>query len=134
MKITTYLLSRGALALLAAQLIGVAHASSHMDAPLITRDPSANTTDVYAFVNSHDGQKYLTVALGVYPFEEPGIGPNKYNFDDNVLYEIHLALGQDSAVGRVDLSYQFQFTTRYKNTGTILQSYLGVIEDVGDAS
>ena len=28
-----------------------AHASSHMDAPLITRDPSANTTDVYAFVD-----------------------------------------------------------------------------------
>src|SRR5437016_10952662 len=83
-------------------------ASSHMDAPLITLDPAANTTDVYAFVNSDNGQKYLTVALGVYPFEEPGIGPNKYNFDDNVLYEIHLALGNDSvAAGRADVSYQF---------------------------
>ena len=28
-----------------------ARASSHMDAPLITLDPSANTTDVYAFVS-----------------------------------------------------------------------------------
>jgi len=61
-------------------------ASSHMDAPLIVLDPAANTTDVYAFVTTNSGQKYLTIALGVYPFEEPGIGPNKYNFDDNVLY------------------------------------------------
>ena len=35
---------------LAAALPNAVQASSHMDAPLITRDPSANTTDVYAFV------------------------------------------------------------------------------------
>src|SRR5215468_5096798 len=108
-----------------------AMASSHMDAPLITLDPAANTTDVYAFVQEDGGQKYLVVALGVYPFEEPGIGPNKYNFDDNVLYELHLALGSKSiAVGEVDLSYQFKFETSYKSKATILQSYLGVIQDV----
>ena len=134
MKRIEYLLSRGVLALLAAQFAGAAHASSHMDAPLITRDPSANTTDVYAFVNTNGGKKCLTVALGVYPFEEPGIGPNLYNFDDNVLYEIHLALGTDYKVGKADLSYQFQFTTHYKNKATILPSYLGVVENVGDAS
>ena len=116
-------------------LPGVALASSHMDAPLITRDPSANTTDVYAFVSADNGLKYLTLALGVYPFEEPGIGPNKYNFDDNVLYELHVALGTNSvAKGVSDIDYQFRFTTTYKNTGTILQSYLGVIQDIGDAS
>lgn len=117
-----------------ASLPEAANASSHMDAPLITLDPAANTTDVYAFVNTNAGQKYLTVALGVYPFEEPGIGPNKYNFDDNVLYEIHLALGTNYTVGVADLSYQFQFDTHFKNTNTILQSYLGVIQDVGDAN
>ena len=42
-----------------------APASSHMDAPLITLDPAANTTDVYAFVTQDNGQKYLVVALGV---------------------------------------------------------------------
>ena len=42
----------------------------------------------------------LVVALGVYPHEEPGIGPNIYNFDDNVLYEIHVATGRDLAAGR----------------------------------
>src|SRR5436309_3582870 len=110
-------------------------ASSHMDAPLAVLDPAANTTDVYAFVDQDGSQKNLVVALGVYPFEEPGIGPNKYNFDDNVLYEIHLALGSDSvAKGKADLSYQFQFETHYKNTNTILQSYLGVIQNVDDAN
>ena len=40
------------------------------------------------------GRKYLTTALAVYPHEEPGIGPNKYNFDDDVLYEIRVATGR----------------------------------------
>ena len=74
-----------------------AFASSHMDAPLIVLDDAANTTDVYAFVQNENGQKVLVTALGVYPFEEPGIGPNKFNFDDNVLYEIHVATGKDVA-------------------------------------
>jgi hypothetical protein len=112
-----------------------AFASSHMDAPLITLDPSANTTDVYAFVaNQPNGKKALEVALGVYPFEEPGVGPNKYNFDDNVLYEIIVATGADVAAGNDTITYQFKFTTAYKTTGTILQSYVGVVNADGDAS
>ena len=86
-----------------------ASASSHMDAPLITLDDAANTTDVYAFVRESDGSKSLVTALGVYPFEEPGIGPNKFNFDDNVLYEIHVATGDDVAAGKPTVSYQFRF-------------------------
>src|SRR5580704_12469883 len=84
-------------------------ASSHMDAPLIILDPAANTTDVYAFVQTENGVKSLVTALGVYPFEEPGIGPNKYNFDDNVLYQIHVSTGKDLANGVPTYSYQFQF-------------------------
>ena len=80
-----------------------AGASSHMDAPLITLDDAANTTDVYAFVSYKDGVKYLTTALAVYPHEEPGIGPNKYNFDDDVLYEIRVATGDDAQEGPHDL-------------------------------
>jgi len=110
-------------------------ASSHMDAPLIILDPAANTCDVYAFVSADtNGVQYLTTALTVYPFEEPGIGPNAYNFDPNVLYQINVSLGKDVAAGKPSLSYNFQFKTAYKNTGTILQSYLGVIQNVGDAA
>src|SRR5262249_26187415 len=134
MKKITYLLSRGAMAVLAAHLIAAAQASSHQDAPLIIRDPSANTTDVYAFVQNENGIKSLVTALGVYPHEEPGVGPNKYNFDDNVLYQLHVATGDDVAAGKATFSYEFAFTTTYKNQNTILQSYLGVINDVGDAN
>ena len=119
----------GALIVALALGSGSAFASSHMDAPLITLDDAANTTDVYAFLSEGS---YLTTALAVYPFEEPGIGPNKYNFDDNVLYEIHVALGDDRAAGRKTLSYQFSFETKFKNENTILQSYLGVINVVDD--
>ncbi len=117
-----------------AGLVPSASASSHMDAPLITLDPAANTTDVYAFVRMAGGQKVLVTALGVYPHEEPGIGPNKYNFDDSVLYEIHVATGDDLVNGRATYSYQFEFRTEYKTKGSILQSYLGVVNDVGDAA
>jgi len=127
-------LQRGIALLLLALMPVSAFASSHMDAPLITLDPSANTTDVYAFVDEDNGQKSLVVALGVYPHQEPGIGPNKYNFDDNVLYQIHVALGRDLALGRATLSYQFRFKTNFKNQNTILQSYLGVVEHVNDAN
>ena len=113
---------------------GSLFASSHQDAPLAVLDPAANTTDVYAFVDQDDnkGPKSLVVALGVYPFEEPGIGPNKYNFDDNVLYEIHVALDGDRAAGRATLSYQFEFKSRTQNPNTILDNFTGLIEHVGD--
>src|SRR4030095_14872120 len=134
MKKITYLLSRGVIALFAAHLVGAAQASSHMDAPLITRDPSANTTDVYAFVQNRNGMKSLVTALCVYPHEDPGVGPNKYNFDDNVLYQIHVATGNDAAQGKATLSYEFKFNTAFRNRNTILQSYLAVVNNVGDAN
>jgi len=76
MRNTTRLLTAPLLA--AALIPGSAIASSHMDAPLITFDDPANTTDVYAFLSEdqRDGDDYLTTAVSVYPFEEPGIEDN----------------------------------------------------------
>jgi hypothetical protein len=106
-----------------------------MDAPLITLDPAANTTDVYAFVSQdQSGNKFLTLALSVYPMENPGIGPNKYNFDDNVRYDLHVALGRDVAAGRPSITYRFEFDTAFKNSKTLLQSYLGVVNSIGDSN
>src|SRR5262245_41975278 len=99
----------------------VALASSHMDAPLVTKFDSLNTTDVYAFPSKDsNGNKSLILALGVYPHENPGVGPNIYSFDDNARYEIHVALGKDLAAGRPTITYRFEFKTRYKNQRTIL--------------
>jgi hypothetical protein len=109
-------------------------ASSHMDAPLITRDPSAHITDVYAFVSTIGNIKYLTAAVAVYPFEEPSIGPNKYNFDDNVLYAINIASGADLAKGEATVRYLFKFDTTFKDNNTIAQSFLGTIKKVDDGN
>src|SRR5262249_2987732 len=106
-------------------------ASSHMDAPLITRDPAANTTDVYAFVTRDQNMnKFLVLALSVYPHENPGIGPNKYNFDDTVRYELHVALRCDVPAGRPTSTVRLQFKTKFKNSKTPLQSYLVLLDDV----
>jgi Domain of unknown function (DUF4331) len=117
-------------------LIGeAALASSHMDAPLITLDDPANTTDVYAFVSQDpQGVRYLTTALAVYPFEEPGIGPNTYRFDDDVRYNIHVALDDDVARGRESLTYSFRFQTTFANRDTVLKAFLGPIENGPDCS
>jgi hypothetical protein len=121
------------LALGAAFLLGIAAtapagASSHMDAPLITLDAAANTTDVYAFMSQDAfGQKFLSTALAVFPFEHPGIGPNTFRFDDRVAYDIHVSLDADNiGKGKADLTYRFRFNTAYANTATIL-SYLGPV-------
>jgi hypothetical protein len=128
------------LVVVAALLPHQSQASSHMDAPLITLDPAANTTDVYAFVSQRAATKYLTVALAVYPHEEPGVGPNKYNFDDKVLYRLKVGTGTSlpSAINPnpkvAPTTYEFRFRTVYKNTSTIAQSYLGVVNAVDDGA
>jgi hypothetical protein len=43
-----------------------------------------------------------------------------------------VATGNDVKAGKPTISYQFQFQTTFKNANTILQSYLGVINDVAD--
>lgn len=108
-------------------------ASSHMDAPLISLDDPANTTDVYAFMSRREASTvdYMTVALAVYPFQEPGIGPNNYRFDDTVAYDVHVALDGSIARGRPDVSYRFEFKTEIPNQDTILQTYLGPLEPQG---
>ncbi|MBA3892955.1 MAG: DUF4331 domain-containing protein [Gemmatimonadales bacterium] len=134
MKRLLQILSPGVVVAALAILPASASASSHMDAPLITLDDPANTTDVYAFLSIRNGEKYLTTALAVYPFEEPGIGPNTYRFDDDVKYEIHVATGNDVAKGEATISYAFQFDTKFKNENTTLQSFLGVVQEVDDAN
>lgn len=124
-------LSKAAAAASAALFLAMssAAASSHMDAPAITLDDAANTTDVYAFVSrDENGRNYLTTAVSVYPFEEPGIGPNAFQFDDDVRYAIHVALDDGVAQGTPAVTFEFDFDTVFANRRTILQSYLGVLD------
>ena len=86
---------------------GEVGASSHREAPLISQDPNADTTDLYAFVDSTDNSKVNLIANWI-PFEGPEGGPNYYRFADDVLYEIHIDNDGDA---QSELTYQFRFAT-----------------------
>ena len=91
-------------------------ASSHREAPLISNDPQADNTDVYAFV-SPDAPDTVTLIASYIPFEDPQGGPNFYKFGDSVLYSFNIDNNGDSVA---DIQYQLRFTTQVKNGGTFL--------------
>jgi Domain of unknown function (DUF4331) len=104
-----------------------ARASSHREAPLIANDPTADNTDLYAFV-SPDRPDTVTIVADYIPFEEPAGGPNFSNFDENALYELHVDNNGD---GRDDVTYQFRFTTQTRNENTFLYN-TGPISSLDD--
>ncbi len=94
----------------------VAQASSHREAPLIALDPSADNTDLYAFV-SPDRANSVTLLANYIPLEEPASGPNFFKFDDNVLYQVRFDNNGDA---RLDLALEFRFRTVVGNGDTFL--------------
>lgn len=91
-------------------------ASSHREAPLISNDPQADNTDVYAFV-SPDRPDTVTIVANYIPLEEPAGGPNFAAFGDNVLYGLHVDNDGD---GNEDITYEFRFNTQVMNGNTFL--------------
>ena len=107
-------LALGAAALLALALFaavlrgsgpGTAAASSHREAPLISEDPSADNTDLYAF-RSPDNPNMLTIVSNFIPGEDPAAGPNYYTFSPTARYDIYVDRNGD---GKADVSYYFRF-------------------------
>jgi hypothetical protein len=94
-----------------------ADAASHREAPLISMDPAADNTDVYAFV-SYDAanlarapaDERVTFILNVNPGQDPSDGPNYFNFADDVLYAVHIDNDRDGKAE--DVVYEFRFTTQ----------------------
>src|SRR5213080_4449299 len=101
------LLSFGLVASIAAWQILPGGASSHREAPLISQDPMADNTDLYAF-RSPDRPDTVTIVANYIPLEAPASGPNFYSFDDKVVYDINIDNNGD---GKEDLTYEFRFTT-----------------------
>jgi hypothetical protein len=106
--------------------------SSHREAPEISKDPVADSTDLYAFV-SPDDPDTVTLIANYVPLEQPAGGPNFYEFGDDVLYEIHIDNNNDA---RADISYQFRFTTVLTDTGPndIFLYNTGQITSISDAT
>src|SRR5262249_44839438 len=94
----------------------LAVASSHREAPLISSDPLADNTDVYAFV-SPDAQDTVTLIANWIPLEAPAGGPNFYKFGDDVLYRINIDNDGDA---NDDIVYEFRFKTHVRHPETFL--------------
>jgi hypothetical protein len=103
--------------------------SSHREAPEISKDPVADSTDVYAFV-SPDKPDTVTIITNYIPLEDPAGGPNFFEFGDDVLYRINIDNDND---GRPEIVYEFNFTTRNTNPNSFLYN-TGVIEKIDSAN
>jgi Domain of unknown function (DUF4331) len=90
--------------------------SSHREAPEISKDPVADSTDLYAFV-SPDRPGTVTLIANYIPLQAPAGGPNFYEFGDDVRYEIHIDNDGD---GHAEITYQFDFQTRMRDPETFL--------------
>ena len=129
--LATGVITVAVLAVLAAAVVGpspgTSTASSHREAPLISEDPVADNTDVYAFV-SPDRPDTVTIVANYIPLEEPAGGPNFHAFGEGVLYELKV---DNTGDGAEDISYQFRFRTETRNPDTFLYN-TGPINTLSD--
>ena len=116
-----------ALALAAAVVSAPIAASSHREAPLISQDPLADNTDVYAFVSPERTDRVVLISNFI-PLQFPSSGPNFWKFDDNVLYEILIDNTGDAVE---DITFQFRFRTEIRNPNTFLYN-TGPISSLDD--
>ena len=114
---------------------GPAAASSHREAPLIAQDPTADNTDLYAFV-SPDRPSTATIISNWIPGEDPAAGPNYYTFSPSARYAIYADTNGD---GKADVSWRFRFRSRpgqlflgdTQQTYTVTKTVRGTTEVVG---
>ena len=101
--------------------------SSHREAPEISKDPVADSTDLYTFV-SPDEPDTVTVIANYVPLEGPDGGPNFYEFGDDVVYRINIDNDGD---GVAEIIYQFTFENQVVNPDTFLYN-TGPIASLSD--
>ena len=104
------------------RIASISYASSHREAPLISSDPLADNTDVYAF-KSPDDPNMITIIANYIPFELPEGGPNYYDFGTNIRYEIHIK--NKTATTGDDITYRFTFSKVNEDPTTFFYIRLG---------
>ena len=96
-------------------------ASSHREAPLISNDPLADNTDLYAF-RSPDDTNTVTIIANYVPLQLPQGGPNYASFGENIRYEIHI---ENNGADGDDITYRFTFAKVNEDSTTFFNIRLG---------
>ncbi len=107
-------LARGSITAITLAAAGIAlQASSHREAPGITKTPKVDGTDLYMFRSYETGRAgFVTLLANYQPNQDPYGGPNFFMFDEAAVYEIHVDNNGDA---REDMTFQFRFQNRNKN-------------------
>jgi hypothetical protein len=83
-------------------------ASSHREAPGITKSPKVDGTDFYMFNSYEAGRSdYVTMIANYLPLQDAYGGPNYFSLDPNALYEIEVDNVGDA---KEHITFQFRFT------------------------
>ena len=86
---------------------GSALASSHREAPFITKYPQSDGTDFYLFTSYEPGREdFVTMIANYLPVQAAYGGPNYFPLDSEAIYEIHVDNDGDA---REDLTFRFRF-------------------------
>lgn len=91
-------------------------ASSHREAPAISKDQYADNTDTYVFIPPGKPDRIALVGVWI-PFEGPEGGPNYYEWDDDVRYKLNVDVDGDATA---DVTYTLESTTTVQNPNTFL--------------
>lgn len=90
-----------------------AFASSHREAPFVTKYPQSDGTDFYVFNSYEPGRDgYVTMIANYVPVQAAYGGPNYFPLDSQALYEIHVDNNGDSVE---DITFRFRFTDAFPN-------------------
>ena len=114
-------MNRTMLFLAVSSVLGVAalsidvQASSHREAPNITRMPTLDATDFYLFNSYEAGREdYVSLIANYIPLQDAYGGPNYFAMDPQAVYSIHIDNDGDA---KADTSFNFRFSSRLANEG-----------------
>ncbi|HEY0650989.1 DUF4331 domain-containing protein [Phenylobacterium sp.] len=100
-----------------------AGASSHREAPAVTRTPKVDSTDFYMFRSYEPGREgFVTLIANYVPLQAPYGGPNYVTMDPDAIYEIHVDSDGDAVE---DLTFQFDFANTLPANGN------GIVLNIG---
>ncbi|WDE14280.1 DUF4331 domain-containing protein [Thalassomonas haliotis] len=110
MKAFHLILSRGIIpgAFAGAVIAGQVLASSHREAPNISRFPTLDSTDFFVFNSYQAGREdYVTLIANYIPLQDAYGGPNYFAMDPDAVYNIHIDNDGDAIE---DITFAFTFS------------------------